>query len=109
MKDYYTTNNVEGNNKKVKELSENKKMTLSDMIYSRKYPNHKEMKQYFHEKSWKIFDYRMIWKFYFLGLHLGNESSKSYEESEFTIKSLKSFRFYKKKNLYSFIIKINTI
>ena len=30
MKDYYSTNDVEGNNNKVKVLSENKKMTLSD-------------------------------------------------------------------------------
>ena len=30
VKDYYSTNDVEGNNNKVKELSENKKMTLSD-------------------------------------------------------------------------------
>ena len=30
VKDYYSTNDVEGNNNKVIELSENKKMTLSD-------------------------------------------------------------------------------
>ena len=32
MKDYYSTNDNEGSNNKVKELSENKKMTLLDCI-----------------------------------------------------------------------------